>query len=324
MKDLNNASPLISIIVPVYNVEKYIVKCIESIIKQSYANIEIILINDGSTDKSNEYCKCYNKKDDRIILVNKENGGLSDARNKGIDIAKGEYITFIDSDDYIDSLMIEKMVNRILIDKSDIVICNFHKVNKYGEILDKGRIEKDDVITGFEANQMMNINYSVSWGKLFKTDLFNGLRFPLKKQHEDEFLAHRLLGKDRKISIIKECMYNYLVRDDSIMNSVTTLNRAHVCEALLDRITYYNDLDMQKCISKTASQLLEVYIFLYYELHHEYKCELNAVKKEIILNLKKVSKYLSNRMVIELYIFSMSTSIYKHILNIKKIYRNGH
>ena len=203
---------LISVIVPIYNVEKYLNKCIESIINQSYSNLEIILVDDGSKDSSGIMCDSYILKDKRIKVIHKENGGLSDARNVGIDKAKGEYIVFIDSDDWIDEKMIEILYNIIKKNNSDISICDYFLA--YNEEI---QTQKEDIeiinLSNIEAlkkiyDKDLGVCMIVAWNKLYKRNLFkDDIRYPYGKIHEDEFTTYKLLYKAEKISYTKQKMY---------------------------------------------------------------------------------------------------------------------
>ena len=148
--------PLISIIIPVYNVEKYLDKCINSVLMQTYKNIEILLINDGSTDSSGQICESYAKKDSRIKVIHKENGGLSDARNVGIEHSTGSYIMFVDSDDYIDCNMASVLYNLLNSTNSDMAICNCTKVDEEYNMLTTPSSVTDEIILGKKALDKLN------------------------------------------------------------------------------------------------------------------------------------------------------------------------
>lgn len=238
---------LISIVVPVYNVEKYLTRCIESICKQSYKFIEIILVDDGSSDSSGELCDKYKKQDNRITVIHKSNGGLSDARNAGIDVAKGEYISFIDSDDYIDPYMIEKLYESIKRTDSDISICNFKYVNEDGiEINNKGKyFNENKVIFGsenIEKNLIFNnsVHWVVAWNKLYRRRIFDDLRYKTGIIHEDEFIVHYIYGKAKKVVCITDELYFYVQRNNSITKSEISIKSYDICEALTDRAEFYN------------------------------------------------------------------------------------
>lgn len=210
---------LISVIVPVYNTEKYLRKCIESILSQSYRKIELLLINDGSTDSSAEICREYLDKDKRCYYFEKENGGLSDARNYGIERAKGEYITFVDSDDFLMDLALEKLHATALLGESDLAVggfCYFDSPNFY--IFDRkrfGNLPITIVEKEFAVNQMDEmfevpfLCYSTAWGKLYKSSLFKEIRYPLGKYAEDQFTTWKLYLASEKIAVCNHTIYAY-------------------------------------------------------------------------------------------------------------------
>lgn len=210
---------LISIVVPIYNVEKYLEKCINSIIIQTYKNIEIILVNDGSTDSSGKICDIYLKKDKRIKVVHKKNGGLSDARNVGIENAKGKYIAFIDSDDFIDSDFIEILYNLIIEYNADVSCCKcnvIYKKNKKQQVE-----EKINIFTNYEAiNEMLyqgKIDNSAC-NKLYKLNLFEDIKYPKSKYFEDLDTTYKIFLKSDKIVATNKKLYNYYQRTGSILH----------------------------------------------------------------------------------------------------------
>ena len=213
---------LISIIIPVYNVEPYLSKCIKSIINQTYKKLEIILINDGSTDNSLKICKEYAKKDSRIKVINKKNGGLSSARNKGIENSKGKYLIFIDSDDYIDLTMVEKLYTNLLENNADISICN-HYYDYQNNNLKVKSFPKDKLLVT-EKEKYYNIynDYSVATiiacAKIYKREIFNDIKYPIGMVHEDEAIVLDILEKANRISYFNEPLYYYVQRQNSITN----------------------------------------------------------------------------------------------------------
>lgn len=200
----------ISLIMPVYNVEKYLRKSIESVLNQTFKDFELIIINDGSTDSSRKICEEYAKNDNRIKLINIENAGLANARNKGIDIAKGDYIGFIDSDDFIESNMYEELYADCINNNSDISIIGVKYVDEDNKCFNEYIPEKADII------EIMKKAYA--WNKLYKRNLFidNKLYFASKKYYEDVELIPKLFVKANKVSCIKISRYNYLKRNGSI------------------------------------------------------------------------------------------------------------
>lgn len=213
--------PLVSIIIPVYNVEKYIEKCLDSVLAQTYENLEIILVDDGSTDKSGKICDEYAKKDQRIKVVHQRNGGAYLARNNGLKRASGEYLTFVDPDDYVATKYVEKMMNKMTQKKVDIVQCNSMVVDKRGIELNKGTI-CDCVLDGHTAAKKMLYQTTVNsslWGKIFKKELFNEFDFPIARTHEDLYSLYFILQKAGKVVVMDEPLYYYYIRQDGSIRS---------------------------------------------------------------------------------------------------------
>lgn len=217
---------LVSIIVPVYNVERYLKKCIESIINQTYSDIEVILINDGSTDSSYTICKVYAEMDDRIILINKKNEGLSSARQNGIDRASGKYFCTVDSDDYIENNFVEKMFKKISSENSDICVCatrhfnnemsrvrGFKHVSNFSD-----NITLDNLIGNY--NNLLGKYYmSDSWNKIYRMDFVKKSKvyFTLDKEFNgtDLLYNHLLMLHLPKISVLNDPLYNYQILENS-------------------------------------------------------------------------------------------------------------
>ena len=211
---------LISIVVPIYNVENYLNECIESLIKQTYKNIEIILVDDGSSDNCSNICEEYAKKDTRIKVIHKEHGGPSEARNYGIDIATGTYMVFVDSDDYVDVKYVEMLYNAIKTNNTKVSQCNFWKINDKGEFIEKvGYLDnqikngKDMIMDLYNGYSIVNI---VAWNKMYAIELFDNLRYPVGKIHEDEYITYKIFYNTDKIAVINEYLYNYRQNENSI------------------------------------------------------------------------------------------------------------
>lgn len=214
--------PLISIIVPCYKVEKYLPKCIDSIINQSYTNLEIFLIDDGSPDSCGIICDNYSKKDSRIKVIHKSNGGLSDARNVAIDKMTGEYVVFVDSDDYIAPTHIEGLYKMIQYHKAEISINSF--TTFYDGLIPHphSKPTKEYVYTGLEATERMfyqDMFDNSAWGKMYKSSLFNNIRYPKGLLYEDLPTTYRLMLKASKVIYNNNETYYYLLRSDSIERS---------------------------------------------------------------------------------------------------------
>ena len=199
-------SDLISIIIPVYNVEKYLERCVKSVINQTYKNLEIILVDDGAKDNSGKMCDELSKLDSRIKVIHKENGGLSDARNFGLKIATGDYIGFVDSDDYIADDMYETLYYTIKNNNADISIVSFYEMYKEKVIgvRDSGNLE---ILSKQEAMKELLIDtkiQSYAWNKLFKKELFNDLKFPTGKNFEDIATTLLLFEKCDKVALLEK------------------------------------------------------------------------------------------------------------------------
>lgn len=223
--------PLISVIIPVYGVEKYIAQCLESVINQTYDNLEIIVVNDGTKDRSAEIAKEYAAKDNRIKVYDFDNGGASAARNRGIKLAKGEYIAFLDSDDWIEGQMYEKLVNEAIKSNADIVKCGF-KSNK----------EKVGVLNKIERSGNQNIDlffngilWVVLWNAIYKADIVKKVIFPENVRcFEDNYASALYLFLSKKVSTIDSYEYNY--RDNAVGISKKVDDKA------FDRILVMNQL----------------------------------------------------------------------------------
>lgn len=213
--------PLVSVIVPVYQVEKYLDKCVKSIVAQSYKNLEIILVDDGSPDNCPAMCDSWAQKDSRIKVIHKQNGGLSSARNAGLDVRTGEYIYFLDSDDYIADNCIETLFNAIVSDGSDMCIGNLMLVDESGNFVDSYICQKRRVLTPEDIfstyGDESTIIFIVACGKLYKTKLFSNIRFPENKLHEDEFTFYKVIDLCKAVSVLPDMLYFYVQHDGSIM-----------------------------------------------------------------------------------------------------------
>lgn len=216
---------IVSIIVPVYNVEKYIEQCLQSIFNQSYKNIEVIIVNDGSTDNSKSIIKKFCNKYKNIIYIEQKNQGLSMARNRGLKEAKGNYIAFVDSDDYIDRNYIQDMYNEAIEKDSDIVICGYSKVCDNGTVIENDLCggKKQGLYSGKDvAEAMLDIEIKgYAWNKLYKNNynFRESMKFEKDKKIEDYYPVFRTIVSSQKVSIIKKSLYNYRQRETSIVNN---------------------------------------------------------------------------------------------------------
>lgn len=249
-------NPLISVVVPIYNIASYVPECIESILRQTYQDIELILVDDGSTDDSGLLCDKYGHIDTRIRVIHKPNGGLSDARNWGIEEARGEYITFIDGDDTVSQYYAEYLYAICLATKSDISICSLKKV-KATETIDSKTNSEYYVYNPERAISEMLYARQFSCSacaKLFRKDLFNDIRFPLGKYSEDMFTTWKLLTKAKCIVHGKQTCYYYRYRPGSILASSFTKRHLDLFDALEEMEKTYDNSSGEEFKKAFAAQ----------------------------------------------------------------------
>lgn len=238
-------SELISVIVPIYNVEKYINKCVDSIINQTYKNIEIILVDDGSTDNCYNICDEYKKKDNRIKVIHQENSGLSEARNAGIKMAKGEYLAFVDGDDYILEDMLEYLYKLLKETNSEISVCNFirywnedKKLIDYNINRERIVIKREQALKEILKNDLLK---SFAWNKLYKKSLFKNVRYPKGMKMEDVATTYKLISNSEKIVIGKDAKYYYVQRDGSILATKSTSMYIDYYKAVYERYKFLDE-----------------------------------------------------------------------------------
>ena len=310
----------ISVIVPVYNVEAYLPRCIDSILGQVYQPLEIILVDDGSTDSSPEICEEYRQKYEIIRVVHKENGGLSSARNYGLDICKGEFVSFVDSDDWIEADMYQEFVKRIQMDHSDIVIGRRNRIDENGNIrLEPYRRYPEK--TCFD--KMTGLSYLMSFcgfdmsvcDKLFRRDIIGSIRFPFGKKCEDSFTTYRFFAKAERISYLDAPFYNYCYRENSISRDCVV--NEGVIEATCEQRDFilrnYPSLRLEADTSYGFS-LLSVYNEYikrnqtWNEVGH-YQGEMRTVLKSVLKNDR-----ISHAKKFQAILFAYSAPMYKRLL----------
>lgn len=280
---------LISVIIPVYKVEKFLEKCIKSIQNQTYSNIEIILVEDGSPDNCGKICDDYEKKDRRIRAIHKTNGGLSDARNFGIDEAKGKYITFIDSDDFVDNIYVEELYNTLVSYDADMAI-GAHRVLYGKKVIDKGTNEcyctdSKTILKTILYDDGIDLS---AWAKLYKIELFKNIRFPKGRLYEDAATTYKLVDLSNKIAVKSIAIYNYVIRKDSISNN-------NFSEKKLDLITSTKEMtefikkEYPELVKGCDRRLMYAYLSTLTQLAKSKK-ENQLVKKELMEYIKKNKK----------------------------------
>ena len=277
---------LISVVIPVFNVERYLQECVESVRCQSYGNLEVILVDDGSTDRSGIICDEYSVKDKRIKVIHKQNGGLSEARNTGINAAEGEYLIFIDSDDYIAPQMIQELYSCIVSDRADISICGYMTVTEEDEALTKCDVTRD-TLTEYQAQEMLNNDgvlgapFVVAWNKLYKKHLFSKIRFPVEKIHEDVFIMHKLFSLCDVISTIDGTYYFYRQRNGSITKREYSSKNLDGVEAYYQRYCYYRNQggEYRNLLKKAGQRFAVEYYYAKVNFKPQTREEKGQVKK---------------------------------------------
>lgn len=225
---------LISVIVPVYKVEKYLDKCVASIVNQTYRNLEIILVDDGSTDNCGAMCDQWAAKDSRIRVIHKENGGLSDARNAGMAAATGNWIAFVDSDDWIAADMYETLRNTARTHDCDVAACAYLQIYPGEEVPKEANSGNVTVLNRTEAMTALikdGCVRQVVWNKLYAADLVKDIPFAVGKCHEDEFWTYQVIAKMNRYAAVEHVGYYYLQRDGSIMGQKYSRKRLDALEA---------------------------------------------------------------------------------------------
>lgn len=276
---------LITIIIPLYNVESFIERCLNSVVNQTYKNLEIILINDGSTDNSLSICEEYRKKDKRIKLINKKNGGVSSARNCGLDIYNGKYITFIDADDYVEVDYIEILYKKIKEYNVDIVFSNAIEVLDNGKTMNNKNAIKDILLDKENVYKELFLERYIScacWGNLYKVDVIKDVKFDIN-MHLDEdfkFLIDVINNIDNSV-MISDKKYYYVIRENSLFHSAFSENR--IVKSKLSKKWYgiinyskelvdkFKDTNLEKYALRRYVRLIVTYMYSLKIVKDEYK-----------------------------------------------------
>lgn len=216
--------PKLSIIIPAYNIERFIGKCVDSILAQTFTDYEIIVIDDGSTDQTPEICDRIAKKSNKITVIHQPNQGLSEVRNRGIRVSTGEYLAFIDGDDYVAADYFEKLMGLIERHKADVAGCGFktipvRRLYPAKNVVLSGEKATIELLTEQETYQI------VAWNKVYKRELFDGISFPARKRNEDNLTTYKIISRANKVAYTEETLYYYSQRDDSIMGTIEVKDR---------------------------------------------------------------------------------------------------
>ena len=317
---------LISVIVPVYRVEKYLERCVKSILSQTYKNLEVILVDDGSPDQCPAICDACAEKDARVKVIHQENKGLSGARNAGIDAASGEYLAFVDSDDYVSPHFIEELYQLLQDTGCAIGQCRFSYVKGDG-LVEEG----DSAFCIYRGESLMEQLYGpeekatcfvVAWNKLYRADLFKetGIRYPEGRIHEDEATTYRLFHEAKKLAFLDRALYGYYTENGGSITSVFSAKRLQWLTAHEERIAFFKKNGYEKLLPAAYRKLCDACITFYFRCTEQVK-DAEELKKEL---RKRLETYRANgaawiaalplktRMGYEL--FSMSPGLYAKML----------
>lgn len=282
--------PLISVIIPIYNVEDYVFSCVDSVRRQSYKNLEILLIDDGSTDRSGEICDEISKLDKRVKVFHKENGGLSDARNFGISKARGEILALVDGDDKVESEYIKIMYDKMYETGADVVVCGYDE-----------EAPREKNITGRKAALNLLLkqkNYEiVAWNKLYRKKLFDNILYPIHEKHEDSLTTYKILAEADKVAYVPEKLYHYILRDGSIMNEVKINDRLEMRLKAAKEAVKYFDGDKDLTQAAEIAVLTAHFAFLDAAIRKELPNEI--FKREVEWIKNNFKKYKNNKYLTE-------------------------
>lgn len=326
--------PLISVIVPVYKVEPYLSRCINSILKQTFTDFELILVNDGSPDNCGKICDEYAQKNNRIIVIHKKNGGLSSARNAGIDWvfanSNSQWLTFIDSDDWIHPQYLELLLSGATSTKTAICVCEYTKTKEFSDFENFNNISIKK-LTPEELFVNYYVTSVIACCKLYKKSCFENIRYPLGKLHEDEFTTYKILFEKDLVSYFKEPLYFYYTNPDSIMRSQWTPRRLDAISAFEEQIAYFKKNGHIDALTHAKLNLLwkltsqikateksDEYSYLTPELKKKLKSYFKEYKSDLNLSIRTETDIYEKVYPLLTKLFLIIVSIYKKCKNLIK------
>lgn len=287
---------LVSIIVPIYGVEKYLAKCIESIMNQTYTNIEIILVDDGSKDLCPQICDEFQKKDTRIKVIHKKNGGLSDARNVGISKATGDYISLIDSDDFVSPTFIEDLLILLTKENCDIAICDYYMFSNQ-DFKGTNTVSTNGCNYFNGKKEIMNNFFNkrcgktvVAWNKLYKRELFNNVYYPVGKNYEDEATTYKLFYNAKKVGYLDKQLYYYLQREESIMGQKMGMKNLVAFDSLDSVVKFYENSNDNYLAKKAKVRFFKTLILYKINAKKQYKLSNDIESLEVLTILDRIYK----------------------------------
>ena len=318
-------SDKISVIIPVYKVEAYLDRCGRSVVNQTHENLQIILVDDGSPDRSAAMCDEWATKDNRIQVIHQKNSGLSGARNSGLDVAEGEYVVFVDSDDYIKNTMIEALLQLCTSHQAEVAICDYMRFSGEGVTEEQLKIsnakeKKIQVHNQMEAiKQLHGWNgemYTVAWNKLYKRSLWQGIRYPVGKINEDEFTTYKILYHAKNVVVTNQMYYYYFYNSNSITTNEKYLGNLDVYQALAERMEMFKQDGHMELVGIVEKVMLDRIVMRYHKAKQGNKPEIMQKLKQYYKQKYKSLSVMKPRMGYR--IFYVSPDIYELLLHLKK------
>lgn len=299
---MSTSDNIVSVIVPVYKVENELKRCVDSILNQTYKNLEVILIDDESPDQCPAICDEYAEKDKRVRVIHKKNGGLSEARNFGLDIASGAYIAFVDSDDWVETDYIETLYTNAIKEDADISIVGYTMVWETGNIR---RFSEDKEYYVFDREQairelLVQNKYScMVCQKLYKSYIFEDVRFPVGKVYEDVAVSLPTFTKINKAVVTGKSKYNYFQRSASIVNSKFNANKLYFLDCCKN-IIKYSDENSKKYDKEAHVFYLRALMMLVLQLYKENRCENDRIEQQLEEEIRRQKEYIWNNSYLQL------------------------
>ena len=294
--------PKVSVIVPVYKVEPFLKECIDSILSQKFKDFEILLIDDGSPDRCGEICDSFSEEDNRVTVIHKNNQGLSAARNIGIELARGQFVTFIDSDDVVEEGYLEVLIQLIYRYGAEVAACGSYVFDQTSSKTAKRSANYKPVIMS-NREAVLSL-YSrkgarlpiTAWGKMYKKELFEEIRFPIGRIHEDDFIVPLLMYKAQKVVWISSELYGYRMRENSISHQRFSLKRYDGVRAEEECIRYFNSVvetEIVQVAERRKKELIAYYSLLARKagIYRDVPKEYQVGKYQAIMTLKKSLPY---------------------------------
>ena len=319
---------LVSIVVPVFKVEQYLSRCVDSILNQTFKDFELILVDDGSPDKCGQMCDEYAKTDNRIHVIHKKNGGLSDARNAGIEWcienSNSEWVTFIDSDDWIHPKYLEVLYKSAIRHNSSISVCGNKKTDRFLPFDDINDFEVSNMSTAKLFSEY-HLEAVVAWGKLYKKEYFADVRYPLGRIHEDEFVTYKLLFQNKTISFVNLPLYFYYENAQSIMHSKWSVRKLDIIYAFKQQYEFFKKFNNEQlyieAVERYTWELIDQYVNVNdcVDLENKEKY-IKFIRHELrkCLKTKGISEDIANNKFFNEVAYPQKTKMFKFYKRVKK------